>query len=246
MSSHTLRSLVVQLLFSLLTLAFGVLAVGVARCRARTPRNGAWLLTGVTFSISGTVATVAAVLAFPAVVAGPGSYLWDQFVYYSQVANHARAVAVLALAPALMLLVLRPRPVQARATAILLASALAVGAVVGLMFGTAPHETQLALLGAVSLVTAFILFIVLYLALVKSSTDWMLWIALALYAVREMMNSNVQFLISMAGVTWSPPGTLVLWFGAASVAVMLACTGYRFHLARIGRDAPSLMERVRG
>jgi hypothetical protein len=84
--------------------------------------------------------------------------------------------------------------------------------------------------------------------MVRGSVDWLLWVALALYAAEEALSSNILTVLTWAGVGggWAPPIWSMMWGSALAPAAMLACSARRLALARAGIEAPGLIERLRG
>jgi hypothetical protein len=157
---------------------------------------------------------------------------------------------MLGFAAAVFALVLRGRPSPAPRVAVAGAAGLALaGFTAGLLEPPLDrggvHFTVLSVVDAAAVI---LLFAALYRGLLAESLDWLLWSALAVYAVQQAMSSDVQVFLAWAGITgaWAPPHSLLLWTALASVLLMLACTARRLALARDGRDAPALLERLRG
>jgi hypothetical protein len=247
---QALRSLIPQLAFAVLTLLFGVLSLRVAPVHGRGPREDAWYLTGITFTTIGALATVSGVLAFPVVAAGEGSESWDVFLRTVPITNDARSFAVFGFALALGYVVVLRRAAPGRGrTAAGLALMLAIGAGVGVLEGPFQANRQMPMMALLGAVTSLALFYVLYVALVRDAMDWLLWTALALYAAREAATVNLQSLLAWwrrgPGGPWVPSPSLLLWMGLVSVLPMIVCTLHRLSLARAGRDAPGLLERLR-
>lgn len=245
---HVLRTLVVQLVFSSLTLAFGILSIRVAPRPGRGLRCDAWHMSGVTFTTIGAIATLAAVAAFPAVAAGPGSPFYERFLTFSTIGNDARGIAVFGFALALFHVTFRRRPAPpARLEAAGLATMLVIGAGLGVLEGAFVPARQFGVMSMIGAATIFALFAALYAALVSNAMDWHLWAALAVYTVRESVNTVTQAAISLGYLSqaWRPASPLMLWAGAISLVGMIWCTLVRLGVAR-GGDPPGLLERLRG
>jgi len=246
------QSLTLQLLVSALILGFGVLARRVAPAPGGPVRTTAWFLAGVTFVAQGVVATLHSILAIVAVAAGPGTRFWNVYMRLMPAANEARNMVVLGFALALAWVVLlgRPSP-RARAVVAAAVALMAAGTVIGLFEppvqaqGGGEHFGIMSYFGAA---TAVLLFAVLYRAMVAESIDWLLWVALALYAVQEALSSNIQMVLSWAGFggNWRPPNQSMHWAGLVAAFVMFACTLQRLAIARRGAEPPGLLERLRG
>ncbi|HEX8831070.1 MAG TPA: hypothetical protein VF705_07900 [Longimicrobium sp.] len=245
---HALPTLILQLTFALLTLAFGVMSLRVSPRPGGGMRADAWFLTGITFATIGMAAAVMGVAAFPAVPAAPGTPLRDTFVRLSPIANDARSFAVLGYTALLGQRLLGRQATLRRGRALAwLAAWLAIGAVVGALEGTWLSSVQFTVMAVLGTVTAMALFAVLYVALLRDALDWMLWSALALYAAREALCANQQLQLALEGMPGLRPQSPrpMLAAGVVSVLIMLACTVHRLSLARAGREAPGLRERLR-
>ena len=245
-------SLATQLLVAVLTMGFGVLALRVAPEPGSSTRTAAWFLAGVTFAPEGAVATLHAILAVVAVLAGRGTSFWDVYMRFTPAGNDARSTVVLGFALALAWVVLLERPAPARRWSVLAVPVLMLAGFVAGLFEPpvgsrqgADHFSVMSYFGAA---TAVLLFASLYRAMVRESFDWLLWVALALYAVREALSSNIQMVLSWAGFGggWSPPAQAMVWVGLVSAFAMLACTTRRLAIARAGGDPPGLLGRIRG
>jgi hypothetical protein len=231
-------------------MGFGVLALRVASEPGTPARTAAWFMAGVTFVCAGAVATVHALLAVAAALAGEGTTFYDAYLRFMPPGNDARSVVVLGFALALAWVVLLGKPAPERRTIVAgAAGLLAAGFVAGLfeppVGAGGDHFSVMSYFGAA---TAVLLFAALYRAMVRESIDWLLWIALTLYAVQEAITSNIQMVLSWAGFGggWAPPHRAILWVGVLSGFAMLACTARRLAIARAGGEAPGLLERLRG
>ena len=243
-------TLTVQFIAPLLVLSFGVLALRVAPDPGTSTRTSAWFMAGVTFTADGAVATVHALLAVGAFIAGEGTTFYDVYLRFMPPGNDARSMVVLGFALALAWVVLLERPAPRRRAIIAGAVVLlAAGFVVGLfeppVATGGDHFLVMSFFGAA---TAVLLFAALYRAMVRETLDWLLWVALALYAVHEAISSNVQTVLSWAGFGggWTPTTRAMHWAGMLSALAMLACTMRRLSIARAGGEAPGLLERLRG
>jgi hypothetical protein len=249
--SHTVaQTLTLQLMAPVLLLSFGVLALRVAPEPGTSARTAAWFMAGVTFASDGAVATVHALLAVAAAFAGEGTTFYDVYLRFLPPGNDARIVVVFGFALALAWVVLLGRPAPGRraivaGAAVLLTAGFVVGLFEPPVGSGGDHFLVMSYFGAA---TAVLLFAALYRAMVRESIDWLLWVALALYAVQEAISSNIQGVLSWAGFGggWAPPHRAMLWVGMLSASAMLACTARRLAIARTGGEVPGLLERLRG
>jgi hypothetical protein len=245
---HMLPGLTMQLVFAMLTLAFGVLALRVAPRPGRNLRLGAWQLTGATFTTIGAVATVAGVLAFLAAMRQPGDAYYVLWTRWMTIGNDARGFAVFGFALALADMMARRRSapsgrVMAGGLVVLLAVGGALGAVEGAFTGSRQHSVIALVSGA----TVMVLFVALYAGMVHNSIDWHLWVALGIYAVREALNSVISAARAVGYLAndWKPSTVWIFVLGMSSVLGMIWCTLVRLGVAR-GADPPGLLERLRG
>jgi hypothetical protein len=121
-----------------------------------------------------------------------------------------------------------------------------VGSVVGAIEGAFQMDRQYTMLSVVSGATVVVLFAALYTALVRNTADWYLWVALALYSVREALNSMTEAARGAGFISndWMPDPVSIFLLGAASMVVMIACTLLRLGVLRAGREPPALLERL--
>jgi hypothetical protein len=252
MTASTAQSLALQLLVAVLILGMGGLSLRVAPEPGTSARTAAWFMAGVTFASEGAVATIHSLLAVAAVLAGKGSGFYDLYLGFMPAGNDARAMVVLGFALALGWVLLLGRPSPGRRTIFAAAAGLiAIGFIAGLLEPPVrqqqggDHFSVMSYFGAA---TAVVLFAALYRAMVRETVDWLLWVALALYAVQEAVSSNIQMVLSWAGFGggWAPPAKTMLWAGLVSAFAMLACAVRRLAIARTGGDPPGLLERLRG
>jgi hypothetical protein len=241
-------SLSLQLVFSLLTLGFGLLGLQVAPKPGRSVRLGAWYLTGTTFALNGALALLSAVMAVGAAFVAPTSRVMEYWLHYEPIANDARAFSVFGFTLVLAWAMLHRRRAPApRAVAALLAVLLVIGSVVGVLEGTYEAAKQFAVMSVLSTASVVALFVALYAGLVQNSMDWHLWAALGTYAVRETTNTvvGVAVAVGLLSNEWMPMPRTILWLGSLSMAVMIAFTMIRLGWTR-GMEPPALLERLRG
>lgn len=237
----------VQAAQALLTLAFGAAALRVCPHPSHGGRICAWYLTGFTFATSGALATLLNAVAVVAVAAGPDSPAYALSMRLQPPGNDGRGFAVLGFALAFALLCWgRAGALTPRRVAGWVGIPLAAGVVVGAVEGAFQIDRQYTMLSVVSGATVVVLFAALYGALVRNAVDWYLWTALALYSVREALNSIIEAARAAGYIAknWMPDQLSIFWLGAASMVVMLACTLLRLGVLRAGREPPTLLERL--
>ena len=249
MTRAAATTLVLQLLMQVLTLTFGVAGLYVARTARAGGRDRGWLVTGLTFTVLGSHALVQALAAFWATAEGEGSRVYETFMRWLPPANDARIAVVLGYAVLLLAHLLFRRPLPSRPLPILavLAALLAAGTLAGLLEGGFRARVHYTVLAVVAVATVVVLFAVLYQALVTSAFDYLLWTAMAVYAMREAVSANFFSAFAWLGVerVWQPSFRTIVSIGLASLVLMIACSLLRLRLARAGVEAPSLMERLR-
>ena len=238
--------LALQVVEPLVVLVVGACALAVARRTAPAPGAAAWRFAGVAFAIYGVHGAVQGVAAAWA-QAREGSPFYAAYLAVDPAGNLGRAILMLGAALGLLLLVegrlaaaVRERPAAA------LFTALAVGTAVGAMLGSLgpKHYPPVAV---TSVVTVLVLFAVLWRARTGAAVDYVLWVALALYAIREALSAN--YMIALANVesrmVWSPDPLSFYYVSVALPVPMLLCAVYRLSLLRAGRPTPSLFMRLR-
>lgn len=242
-------TLTLQTAVSALRLAFGVLALRAAAERGDSPRAAAWYMAGVTFTLVGAVALLHSLAGIVAQL-NQGTPFYDVFLDLIPPGNDARSVLVLGFTLALAWVLLLGRPWPSRRLIVRGAlSLLVAGFLVGFLeppveqHRAGDHLTVMSVLGAV---TAILLFASLYRGMTRGQIDWLLWTALALYAVEQAFSSHIQTVLALAGFvgSWAPPVSSIMWVGLVAVSAMVACALRRLAIARA--DVPGLMERLRG
>lgn len=240
-------TLSLQEFMAALTLTFGVACLRVGRRPAASTGRTAWFLTGATYTTVGAMAVTHSSAAIWAVRCGEGSAFYDGYLRVTVPANDARSFMVLGFAAALLVLLMRGRLARRPVLLAWLAACAGVGAAVGLAEGDFQRTTHLSVQSVLGAVTAALLFVVLYRALVTDALDYLLWLALAAYAVREAVSADFQALLAMTGIAaaWSLSAPQLMAAGIISLLVMIGCTLRRLALGRAGKPVPALLERVR-
>jgi hypothetical protein len=239
----TVVLLALQLAFPALMACFGVAALRVARRGGTAPPHGAWLPTGVAFAMIGAVATAHAAWAAWAVFAGPESGVYAAYLRWLPAANDARSSAMLGYVVLLAVVAaLRRGAPRAGWVAAGMVACMVAGAVVGgLGEGAFTAPVHYLVLSAFDAATVILLLAALYLALVRHAFDYLLWVALAIYAAREVLMVNFMGMLAL-DILLGGQGMLVV--SVISMALMVECTRRRLAAAREGRDVPTLLERV--
>jgi hypothetical protein len=225
---------------------FAVLALLVGRGDDRAPEHAvAWSLTGVAFTLHAVNVGTQAGFGTMAYVAGKGARVYDAYMALSPLFNHSRTFALLAFAVA-MIVLSRRAAVPARflrfATAGILAS-MAVGAIVGSLEGgflPARHFVAVALWDVVELLA---MLVALFVLLLSSRADRLLWFALCVYAFSLALNVVWFAALSRWGVPgeWSPRPWHAQFYRAVLTVLMALIAARRVSLWRKDKPVPGLL-----
>jgi hypothetical protein len=242
-----------QILNAALLLAFGLLSLRVWRAGAPARRDRAtlaWGLTAAYFILSGAYTTVQALLGAAAMHAGEGSGLYRWFVSWTVAANLSRGVLSVVFALLLLaLLVVNRRWVHrlARSAPAVLVSTAVLGTAL-LVYAAPVTIYQLSTgLAVLSMLTAVSLMAALMAAVVNDGIDQLLWLALALFALKETM--SVSLFAVLAWWTMAPKkeaADIFFWGSMAVCTAMIGVAARRLRLAGKGRRVPALFERLHG
>jgi hypothetical protein len=249
MSRATAVYLAVQCLTQVLTLAFGVACLWVAR-RAGRGRDGGWFFTGASFTVMGAHALVQSAWAWWVMVEGPKSEAYADYVAVLPRLNDPRIVVVFGYAAVLLVQLARRRPVPSapRPVWAALLAMLVLGTAAALLEGPFAHNVHYSVIAVGGAATVVVLLASLYRALVIGAFDYLLWTAMVVYAIREALSANIFSTRALAGVrgVWIPGLQLPSVLAIASLLLMLGCSLLRLRLAGRGAAPPGLMERLRG
>ena len=240
-----------QVLASALLLLFGVLALLVWRRFGRVHRDRAalaWSLTTTNFLIVGVYSTVQSLLSAIGYSMGKDSALY-LFVYrWSPAANLARGVVSVLFGAMLLVLMISRRRWGARvvtwAPRILLATAL----LCTLALGSLPYPSAYAFLTQFALVTAFtaiVLMAALFAAVHYDGLDQLLWLALAVYTLKETMSVSLMAVMAAWTMTYAATyWTVFYWVCIVLGVCMAGLAARRLQLATGGRRVPAAFEAV--
>lgn len=241
-------TLALQLLVSLLGLAFGA---GALRVHRRTPgapeeHRAMWLLTAAAFLLTGANGLVTASTAVWGVRAGEGTMAMEAAVVLKVVGNDGRGLAMVGFAAMLGLRLLARgayRPATLWRCMAPLVGWMAAGTVLGVMEGGEEHRNyqMVAILSAVAVV---LLLGGLWLAAARDGMDHLLWLALLAYAVREAMDVSLASILAWlnAPQVWLPSYSSFQMLAVAAYLLMLACVARRLEMARRGAAVPALFQ----
>jgi hypothetical protein len=240
-----------QILSSALLLLFGVLALLVWRRFGPVRRDRAalaWALTATNFLVVGIYATLQSLLSAVGKSIGGKSALYLFVARWSIPANVAREVVSVLFGLMLLVLMLTRRRWGARvvsaAPAILTGTVLlCTVALRGLSFTSA--FAFLNTMAVFSGVIAIVMMAALFAAVHYDGLDQLLWLALAVYTLKETM--TVSFMAVMAAWTMTYAGTyftVFYWVTTALGVGMVVLAVRRLQLATGGRRVPVAFERV--
>lgn len=246
-----MRSALLQLASNALLLVFGVLALRVWRRSGPVRRDRAalgWGLTAANFLLVGGYATAHSLVALMAVAQGPRSALYKLVVSWASAANAGRSLASIAFGVLLLaLLVARRRPGLrvAQAAPVVLALVAVAGTAAGRPLFESTAYALATLLAVLNAVTAVVLMAALLAAVQNDGLDQLLWLALAVYALKETMSVSLLAVISFWDVAnVSLYNTIFVWLQVVLNTGMSWLALRRLRLATGGRRVPALFERV--
>jgi hypothetical protein len=232
-------TVLVQAVVGWLVLLFGVLALAVPHHSGalRSPEQRSWALVGLGFTVAGLFRCFHGSAAVWAFLSGPGSPAWNAFLSWSPAGNYGGSFVMIAVGVALSAVVLdRMQKVEWRSATITIFFLLAflAGGILG-RFG-APHDHVdypiMALLISLELITFLV---ALFIGVVWRSMDKYLWLCLAVYAFREVLNVFLYSAMTwyrMGG--WAPSPAQSQIYVAVGYTLMVLIVSRRVILARRG------------
>lgn len=236
---------VLQLLAAAAMLAFGALAMRVAlRLPPDAPAAEAWRVAGTGFLVSGVHAMVQNSAAAWAIRVGPESPFFQAYVALVPEANDGRAMVALGTAALLAWCVRRPLGWSVGRLALVYAVLLAVGTAIGALEGPFTPARHFTVVNAIDLPMVMAMLAALVLGIGGTALDRLLWLALAVYAVRSALH-----VIVIAGVAWfdvpavwTPPPLLLPALTVLGHGAMAALAARRLHLRARDRAVPSFLD----
>ena len=230
-------TVVLQLLAALLTLAFGGVALAVARYRsALAPdRRAGWQLTGTGFSLLGASNLAQTLAGTAAFLAGPGSATLAAYLRCAPALNHSRSFLVVGLAALLGVLAWIGRdPSRAgwRRLNAALGAAMLLGLAMGWLEGPLDVRTHGPRAAAVFTVELVAFALALLLSAARGSFDVFLFGALSFYGLMAALGVP-----TLAGLSWGLPLTpawLLPFQTVLFLLAMLGVAGLRLSLLRRG------------
>ncbi len=239
-----------QILSTTFLLLFGVLALLVWRRLGPVRRDRAalgWALTAANFLVVGTYASVQSLLSGVGKAMGESSPLYRFVSAWSPAANVGRGVVSVVFGGLLLVLLVSRRRWATRIAAASPTVLLATGILGTLGARLLPYSPYafLAQLALVTALTAIVLMVALFAAVRNDGLDQLLWLALAVYTLKETV--SVSFLAVMAAwtMTYAKSYFIVFyWVGTLLAGCMVVLAARRLRLASGGRRVPAPFERV--
>lgn len=241
-----MRTLLLQALSDVLALSFGLLAlrVGLRASLIQADHRAAWLLAGSAWGWLGLFGAVHSAWAAYVLRAGPGTEAAETYFRWLMPLDDVRGFLMAGYGLLVLAAGVLRRPVPrgfGAMQAVLLAFA-ASGVAAGILerpFDRVSHYQVVAMTAAV---TALLLLAGLVLAVVRDGMDYLLWIAVVLYAVREALVNVVLTTYQWLGSegVWRPAFAAVQWPGVVLYPLMIALALRRLQLAARNRDVPAL------
>lgn len=239
--------LYLQYVVAILTLAVGAGAYLIAR-RAEhgtVDQRALWRLAAAAFLLSGANGLASSTTALWGMLSGDGTFAMDFAVRAKMVGNDGRGLMMVGYAVGMILRLATGRLARTgslgRETARLLPWMLA-GSLLGLFDET--DGGHYSLVAAISALAVVLLLAALWLSVARGAMDYLLWLAILAYTVREAIDVSLISVFSWIGVpgAWLPSFRTLQEVAVATYLLMLACVARRLVLARRGRPVPTLFE----
>lgn len=240
-----------QILSTVPLLLFGVLALLVWRRYGPVRRDRAalgWALTASSFLVVGTYATVHSVLAVSGQIMGTSSALWRFVNDWALAANLARSVVSVVFGGMLLVLMISRRRWGARVVASSPGVLAATAVLATLALRPVRYPSSFAFLSTMAIVAgvaAVMMMVALFAAIHSDGLDQLLWVALAIFTLKETMTVSFMAVIAAWTMTYATTYfTVFYWVIAAMAWCMVAVAARRLQLATGGRRVPAPFERV--
>lgn len=244
-----MTTLFLQYLTGFLALAFGIVSLKVGRSARAFPdlQRRAWILTGLAFTLGGVDKVVMDSWAVAAYFSGAGTHVYDGYLQAVTVGNHSRIVLKLSYGLLLACFVaFRGLPARRFYTLGLglFALSLVAGGMLGWMEGTFEAVRHLPLIASSETVEMMVLLVALFVALLSSSIDRLLWTCIAIYALRQALNAIWWSAMTWfdVGNVWIPGPVWLMAQACVAYVVMLVLTVRCLQAARRGERVPALLE----
>jgi hypothetical protein len=240
-----------QILSNASLLLFGVLALLVWRRLGPVRRDRAalaWGLTAANFLVVGIYASLHALLAAVGRSMGKESALYGFVDRWALAGNLARNVVSVVFGGMLLVLMVSRRRWGARMVAAAPVALTMTALLSTVPLGRMPYESAYAFLcdlAVTSGLIAIVLMAALFAAVHYDGLDQLLWLALAVYTLKETV--SVSFMAVMAAWTMTYAGTYFSVFYWVTTALGVCMVGFavrRLQLATGGRRVPAAFEAV--
>lgn len=239
-----------QILSTVPLLLFGVLALLVWRRYGPVRRDRAalgWALTATSFLVVGTYATLHSLLGAASHVMGKDSALFRVVGDWVFATNVTRGLLSVVYGGMLLVLMISRRRWGARVVSASPVVLVGTAVVATLALRSVP-VTSYAVFSSIAIIagiTAIVMMAALFAAIHSDGLDQLLWLALAVYTLKETM--TVSFLAVMAAWTMTYAATyytVFYWVTTALAWCMVGVAARRLQLASGGRRVPAPFERV--
>jgi hypothetical protein len=221
-------TLVLQQIGPVILAAFGLLAIRIGRHRSgdRQAHLSAWFVAGGAHLVDATQAALQATFAVWAFLSGKGTAPYDAYVHSQPIGNGFRGFVMVGFSLLLLVGLVRKRIVaiaNSRSYWLWIGIWGFAGAGVGYLELSRTFSEHFQTVTVVEAVELLLLLPALWIAVNSDAMDYLLWLALSTYAVREVLSVAITsglayFFIPQA---WSPrPWVLQAWF---VVTNMLMC-----------------------
>jgi len=242
-------TLFLQYLVGFLALAFGVLALKVGASARGFPdlQQRAWILTGLAFTLGGLDKVLVDSWAVAAFFSGKGTPVYDSYLVAATVGNHSRIVLKLSYGVILACFAafrgVPARRFYALAFGVFALSLLA-GGMLGWMEGRLEPGRHFPLIASSETVEMMVLLAALFVALLNSAVDRLLWASIAVYAVRQALNAIWWSAMTWFGTgsTWVPSSRWLMVQACVAYTIMLVLAVRCLQAARRGGRVPALLE----
>lgn len=244
-------TLALQNLVTVGFLAFALGALAVYRGSAGTAvpaHRAAWLLAGGAFLLHSINKGSQGIFGIWAFAEGPQSAVWREYLVWNAAFNHSRTFLLLAFCGALLALALMKQPrftprFYGVAFGAMLLSA-GCGVLLGLnekAFQQLIHYSAVARWDMIELV---VLLATLFVCLLTSRTDRMLWFCLSVYAFSVALNVLwfAAFSRTKMPGEWAPKPWEIHTYRVALTALMAYIAWYRYRQARRKVRVPGLLD----
>lgn len=237
-----------QVAVSVLSVTFGIAALLIARGSHDfpEPHRKTWTTVALAFLLGGASNVMQNAGAVWAFIAGPASSVWAEYLLWAPVGNHSRAFLRVAMAAALLGVAsiwIRAR-IQRRELLLLFGGAMFTGALNGRGEGAISAGVHFSSVAVLNTIEVSVILPALFVGMVHSTMDRLLWAALGVYAVRQTLNVISFSALAWLDVpgTWTPHPAHAQAIGVACYVIMIGIAVHRLQLAQRGLAVPSLLE----